>query len=42
MIYVPPGTLIMRKGRRKHVLKELIHPDDSVVVLKGGAGGQVS
>ncbi|HBN78350.1 MAG TPA: GTPase ObgE [Planctomycetaceae bacterium] len=39
IIEVPAGTLI-KDAERGHVLKDLAHPGDRVVVAKGGRGGR--
>ncbi|MCS7021152.1 MAG: GTPase ObgE [Gemmataceae bacterium] len=39
ILLVPPGTLV-RDRERGHVLKDLVHPGDSVVVARGGKGGR--
>lgn len=39
IIPVPPGTIV-RDRDRGHILKDLVHPGDEVVVAKGGRGGR--
>ncbi len=39
IIAVPPGTII-RDRDRGHVLRDLVHPGDEVVVGQGGKGGR--
>ncbi len=38
-ILVPPGTLV-RDAERGHILKDLSHDGDSIVVARGGKGGR--
>jgi len=39
IIPVPPGTVV-RDRDRGHVLRDLVHPGDEVVVARGGRGGR--
>jgi len=39
IIPVPPGTIV-RDRDRGHVLRDLVHPGDEVVVARGGRGGR--
>ncbi|HCK52400.1 MAG TPA: GTPase ObgE [Planctomycetaceae bacterium] len=39
IISVPPGTLVRDAGRG-HLLRDLVEPDDQVIVARGGKGGQ--
>jgi GTP-binding protein len=39
VIRVPPGTVV-RDAERGHVLRDLVRPNDQVLVARGGAGGR--